>query len=181
MKKARIEMQDLLDYLALELREWIKRTGHSLTGKLERSTEGKLAPAGLSGEVLWEEYGETINSGINRRRIPYSPGSGARSSQYIEGLLRFVRLRGLRPRAGQTIRGIAFAIARTQKEVGSPTPGSRRFSQTGRRTGFVQEMLQAESKSIQEGFEDVAEALLVEELERILNTLVGSGRFIFVT
>lgn len=181
MKKARIEMQDLLDYLALELREWIKKTGHSLTGRLERSTKGQLSPAGLNGSVLWESYGEIINSGINRRRIPYSPGSGARSSKYIEGLIRFVRLRGLKPRGKGTVKGIAFAIARTQKEVGSPTPGSRRFSQTGRRTGFVQEMLEAEKKNIRQGFEDVAEALLVEELENILFALVGSSRFVFVT
>lgn len=143
--------------------DMLEAQGHKLTGRLIRSLAPKLdAGEKLSGAVLWERYGEAINNGVPRSRIPYSPGSGAGSSEYIRGLLNFVRRARLRPRGRQTQLGIAFAIANSHKKYGMPLVGSKRFSKTGRRTGAVEEALEKEKKATQQYMEEVALAVIDE-------------------
>lgn len=181
IERARIELEELLEFLADEVGKELTRQGHKLTGKLIRSLAPKLdAGNKLSGAVLWERYGEAINRGVSRTRIPYAPGSGARHSKYIEALERYVKLRGLTPKPGQTHRNIAFAIAQKHKQTGLPTVASRKYSQTGRRTGAVEEALERSKADIQTGVEDVVLALIEDVVFGALEA-VASSRFIVVT
>ena len=177
MKQLTIRLEDLAQYIAKAVaKEQNRVQGHRMTGKLEKSTEGKVVaiPDGLVLDIVREKYGEIIDRGVNRRRIPFSPGSGAKTSKYIEGLIRFVRLRGLRPKPGQTQKDIAFAIAHKHKKVGLPTPGSRRFSQTGRRTGALNEVYDKEKSYIRNEITEQVFQYLEDLIEDILTQLLTS-------
>lgn len=120
--------------------EW-KAQGHNLTGKAIRELETRIVEkvnsTVIEGYVI--DYMANINSGVPASRIPYSSGSGARTSKYIDGLIDYVKRRmGKSEREAQRI---AFAIASKHKREGMPTKASRRFSSTGKRTGFIEQAL----------------------------------------
>ena len=71
----------------------------------------------IQGYVL--DYMATINTGVTASRIPYSRGSGARSSQYIQGLTNYVKRR--MGKSDKEAKSIAFAIASKHKKEGMPT------------------------------------------------------------
>lgn len=180
MEKWKIELLDLLEYLALAIGDELEAQGHNLTGNLINSLSPKLGEDRLTGMVLWEQYGETVNSGINRNKVPYAPGSGAKKSKYIDGLIRFVKLRGIASNTKKA-KSIAFAIAQSHKSYGLPTVGSRRFSSTGRRTGAVEEALQKERKNTLDGAEQVALAFIEEKFFEGLEAILSSSKFIIIT
>lgn len=181
MEKLSIRLDDLAQYIATEIRkEQNESQGHKLTGKLAASTKGSTRdiPDGAIIEVVREQYGEFLDNGVSRNRVPFSPGSGAKTSKYIEGLIRFVKLRGLKPRGKQTHKDIAFAIARKHKRVGIPTPASKRFSKTGRRTGALGEVVEREKTYIRDQIRASAleyiEAMVADMLTAILTSSFSS-------
>ena len=121
--------------------EW-KAQGHNLTGKAIREMETRIVEKGnvtvIEGYVI--NYMATINAGVTASRIPYTRGSGARSSQYIKGLTDYVKRR--MGKSEKEAQRIAFAIASRHKKEGMPTKASRRFSKTGKRTGFIEQALE---------------------------------------
>lgn len=120
--------------------EW-RQQGHELTGQAAQELEVRIVQrAGeihLEGWVL--DYMATLNRGVGADKIPYSPGSGASSSKYIEGLISYAQKRMGASR--QEAERIAFAIASTHKREGMPSRGSKRFSSSGKRTGFIDEAM----------------------------------------
>lgn len=145
--------------------EW-KVQGHNLTGKAIRELETRIVEKAnktvIEGYVI--DYMATINSGIPASRIPYTSGSGARSSQYIQGLIDYVKRRmGKSDREAQRI---AFAIASRHKREGMPTKASRRFSKTGKRTGFIEQAL--------DNIEPELEQLIERSIEESLNFAIDS-------
>ena len=175
-QRAKIRIEELVEYLIKKIRENLSAQGHNLTGRLSRSLEGKESESGdaWAFSIFWEAYGTVIEQGLNRSRVPYSPGSGAKHSKFIEGLIKYVKLRGLRPRKGQTVKGIAFAIAASGKKVGFPLPGSRRFSSTGRRTGAISEVLDNEKRAILLGITEAAAIHIEDYLSGILEEVADS-------
>tara|TARA_R110000787_G_scaffold69790_1_gene155218 strand:+ start:27004 stop:27540 length:537 start_codon:yes stop_codon:yes gene_type:complete len=69
----------------------------------------------LSIDIKGLDYWKIVQYGVNPSAIPYSPNnrSGADSSLYIEGLMRWIKIKGIASDS-KVIRGIAFAIARKQ-------------------------------------------------------------------
>lgn len=121
--------------------EW-KAQGHNLSGKAIREMETRIVEKGnvtvIEGYVI--DYMATINAGVTASRIPYTRGSGARSSKYISGLIDYVKRR--MGKSDKEAQRIAFAIASRHKKEGMPTKASRRFSKTGKRTGFIEQALE---------------------------------------
>jgi hypothetical protein len=121
-----------------ELRKAIERRvrdqGHHLTGRLATEIDEKIETDGtltsLVGTMV--DYARNVEYGVPADRIPFSPGSGAGRSLYIEALTRYAELRGM-----TNPRSAAFAIAMKHKREGMPTAASSRFSQDGNRTGFL--------------------------------------------
>lgn len=136
--------------------EW-RRQGHELTGKAASSIEEQVTQTaeGTRIDFYIEDYMSNINQGVPSNRIPYSPGSGAKYSKYIAGLSRYARLRFGANR--QEAERIAFAIARTHLKEGLPSLGSKRFSSTGRRTGFIEQGLEGQEEKIGELIEKAVE------------------------
>jgi hypothetical protein len=121
--------------------EW-KAQGHYESGKvvdeIDYQIEQTFGGVSIVGKMF--AYGGYINEGVAASDIPFSPGSGAKKSKYIEALIGFVQRR-MAVGTLQEARSVAFAIAHTQKREGMPTRGSYAFSGTGKRTEWVNEAL----------------------------------------
>jgi len=113
--------------------------GHRATGRLIASVVAKVKATmdAIELELSHLDYGIIVNTGLSAERVPYSRGSGAKSSKFIEALMGWIRLRGIGGGLDKTVRGIAFAIATTMKKEGMPTRGSYRFTSNGRRTMWI--------------------------------------------
>lgn len=86
-------------------------------------------------DLSFVKYAVYQDKGVAANRIPFSPGSGAKSSKYIRALMIWATQRGLVSNQKQA-KAMAFAIAHKHKQEGMPTSGAYAFSQNGRRTGF---------------------------------------------
>lgn len=178
----KITLEDVAAFMRDQIKRSTEDQGHKLTGRLSASTVSKVTrlPDGYYADVLREAYGEAIENGVDRTKIPFSPGSGAKHSQYIEGLLEFVRRRNLKPERGQTQLGIAFAIAHAQKRTGLPTVASRRFSKSGRRTGAVAEAANKNKRYITGEIDKGGEQYLQEVARELIHEATNSP-FIEIT
>lgn len=129
-----------------ELRKAIERRvrdqGHYLTRRLATEIDEKIETDGtltsLVGTMV--DYARHVEYGVPADRIPFSLGSGAGRSLYIEALTRYAELRGM-----TNPKSAAFAIAIKHKKEGMPTAASSRFSKDGNRTGFLERTIE-ESK-----------------------------------
>ena len=143
--------QELLDWLVEQGREEITQQGHVATGRGRASLEGRIDKRDLQrleGWILAEEYMvDPVDDGVKAGRVPFSGGRGRRQSKYIQGLIRW--LRTVKPSlTDQERKSMAFAIGQTAKREGHPTRGSYRFSQNGRRTGWIQKGLETNEREI---------------------------------
>lgn len=182
MNDYQITVEDLADYLVTQIRRSTREQGHYLSGGLDRSTAERIreTPDGVLIEIIRSAYGEALENGIPASRIPFSPGSGAKRSKFIEGLLDYVKRRNLKPKRGQTQLGIAFAIANKMKATGFPLVGSKRFSKTGRRTGAIREMYDREKRYIRKQVEELG-LLKIEEIALESLRMVESSPYVTIT
>jgi hypothetical protein len=135
--------------------------GHKMTGALNDSIEYKVNATmdSVMLEFLMLDYGMIQNFGVTPERIPFNPGSGAKSSKYIDGLKRFAKLKlGKNDKEAERV---AFAIAYKQKQEGMPTRGSYKYSSTGKRTGAVLDALKDSEDEVQKLINKAFEELLI--------------------
>ena len=134
-------LSQVMQDIAASAKRALEAQGHKNTGALEasmRTTVQRTATA-VVGELQMYDYAFPLNYGVRPERIPYTPGrSRAKTSKYIQGLKAYFQSKGL---SDNSALRAAFATARRHKIEGMPTTASRRFSQTGRRTGFASETL----------------------------------------
>lgn len=121
--------------------EW-KRQGHHMTGKVVEEIDYVVEQdfAGVSIVGMMYAYGGYMNEGVAASSIPFNPGSGAGKSKYISALIGYVQKR-MAVNDLRTAKSVAFAIAHTHKKQGMPSMASSRFSQTGKRTEWVNDAL----------------------------------------
>ena len=133
---------DQIARLAIDavVRNW-KLQGHDLTGKFAKTIDYLVKEDGRKTviEFLIQDYGAIANKGVPASRIPYSPGSGKKTSKYIEKLIDYALKRMTSSEAEAT--KIAFAIASKHKKEGMPTNASKLFSQNGKRIEFIDDAL----------------------------------------
>jgi pyruvate/2-oxoglutarate dehydrogenase complex dihydrolipoamide dehydrogenase (E3) component len=144
--------------------EW-KNQGHNLTGNAIQQLETRIIAGGdiiIQGYVV--DYMANLNAGVTAANIPYSPGSGARSSKYIAGLIEYAKRRMLV--GDREAKAIAFAIASRHKREGLPTKASSRFSKSGKRTGFIEIAL--------DDIEPKLAALIEQGVEESINFVLES-------
>jgi len=120
------------------IKEESRAQGHYLTGGLEKSLShiaGKFGPFRmLTGTGV--SYANVLNYGVTAARVPFKEGSGAGTSQYIEGLKQFFMTRkGLGEKEALSA---AIATAKVHKKEGMPTRASYQYSSTGARTGMIE-------------------------------------------
>lgn len=135
---ADIELNDIAKFLETRVKAEFLDQGHNNTGKGLNSikVEFKTSADMYSFIGFGEGYLNIVDSGVRPENIPYSRGSGARSSRFIQALVTWIKQRAIATGDREAL-GIAFAIASKMKKEGMPTRGSLRFSKTGERLGFI--------------------------------------------
>jgi hypothetical protein len=95
--------------------------GHFMTGKIIDDIEIKIQQAadGTNLDYYMYPYGGYLERGVKAENIPFSPGSGAKTSMYISALISYVK-RKFSVSDAKEAKSIAFAIAHTQKRHGMP-------------------------------------------------------------
>jgi hypothetical protein len=142
--------------------------GHKMTGALNDSIEYKVNATmdSVMLEFLMLDYGMIQNFGVTPERIPFNPGSGAKSSKYIDGLKRFAKIKlGKNDKEAERV---AFAIAYKQKQEGMPTRGSYKYSSTGKRTGAVLDALKDSEDEVQKLINKAFEELLIGKFYNVI-------------
>lgn len=143
MAELTINLSELGQFLVDEIGKELAEQGHVLTGKLKQSIEyttKRLLNGDLELDVRMLAYWVYVERGVRASRIPFSNkrrrgGAGGKKSKYIQGLVDFVKKRGMASLDSKAL-SIAFAIAKTHKKEGMPTRGSYSYSQNGRRKFF---------------------------------------------
>lgn len=159
-----------LDEAAEIFRKSLKDQGHVLTGTLLRSIKALSVEANgiIAAYIEMEDYFEVVDKGVSSNNIPFNPGSGNKTSKYINALIRFFKLRGL---SNKRAKSAAFATAYVHKREGMPTKRSSVFSVNGRRTGFVSKNINAVNKKFIELIDNKVNDLLfgkfILELDKI--------------
>lgn len=155
LKKVR---QDLKAALAAE---WVLQ-GHRLTGEFENEIEVRTQETdkGLTIDVLMLKRGAALELGRHRSEIQIT---GA----YIAGLIDYVKKR-MRINDSKKAKSVAFAIAKTHQKEGMPSKKSRRFSKTGKRTGFVNETIRKNSEQFATVMKQYAKREVEIELDLLL-------------
>ena len=160
------DTQDIYQRLGEQVGEVVKKAvkqafimqGRSLTGALVNSIDYSVNATVTSAfiEFTLLDYGMILNYGVPANRIPFSPGSGAKSSKYIDGLKMYAKLRF--NANDKEAERIAFAIAHKHKKFGMPLD---------KKTGAVEQGLKESS--------DEVEALISEALTKVINVLFLSS------
>ena len=168
------KLADDISLLAITVvaNEW-RAQGHELSGsavkQMETVIREEIASIVIEGYV--PDYMAINNQGVPSNKIPYYPGSGRKTSKYIDGLIDYVKRR--MGKSDKEAKGIAFAIASKHKKEGMPTKGSVRFSTTGKRTGFIEQALEKNSPKFIELIENAitfsVEATIESYYKSILN------------
>lgn len=127
--------------LQTNMRSELKAQGHYNTGKLHDSIVYSIEIKGdkVTATMESEDYGLAMEFGVKASKIPFTRGSGAQSSKYIQGLITYFESKGL---GESEAKGAAFATANKHKQEGLPTRASFAFSTNGRRTGFASTTLE---------------------------------------
>ena len=102
--------------------------GHKVTGNLINSFEQRVIelPNSIVIEILMDEYGIYVNEGRKSggKKVP------------ISVLVEWIERRAIAS-GDKDVKSIAFAIQNTIHKEGMPTKGSFKFSNNGRRKGFI--------------------------------------------
>lgn len=168
-----------IDLIGLDLviagQKELEQQGHRATGKLINSIAQRVQDE-LNEAILYIEYlryGNAVNTGVRPSRVPYTQGSGKRTSKFITALAEWVRLKRITSGLDKDVMRATFAIARKMKKEGIPTKGSFRFSKNGRRTGWLDRVEQIYQVKIELrgslAFEQLASNAIdavLEDLER---------------
>ena len=115
--------EDIGKLVSDSVKEAFRMQGRSLTGKLIQSIDYNVKSTVSSAfiEFTLLDYGMILNYGVSPSRIPYTRGSGAKGSKYIDGLKAYAKLRFNANE--KTALSIAFAIANKHKKYGMPLDG----------------------------------------------------------
>lgn len=156
-----------------ELAKSFNKERHFLTGKLidDIATDVEVKRGGFVVSYLTYKYGVYLNNGVTADRIPYTRGSGAARSLYIEGLMKYVRLRmGISDE--KTMKSVAFAIATEQKKRGMP------LRTNGSGTKWADNANEAAQEQVGDLFEDLSETFIMQGLRDLAekyNREAGNG------
>ena len=144
--------------------------GHKMTGKLIKDIKYvvKQTADNLSIEGFMYVYGNILAAGVKASKIPFSGRTGrGGTSLYIQALQQYAQTRmGIEDEKKSL--SVAFAIAHSQKKHGMPTPGSYKYSSTGKRTDFIEEAFNEGEDKIDEAISQMAFNLLSVKVDVLI-------------
>ena len=161
-------LNNAIQLIVKEARNNLVQQGHVMTGELKNSVGGmvKSEADGLVAEISFLKYGLAQDTGIKAGKIPYSRGSGASRSKYIQGLIKFVKMKI--ESNEKKAKGIAFAIAQTHKRKGMHTKNGNPAPQ---QQGWFSKAVESQQSAI----EDVVQAAIFANFETLFNTAIDEA------
>lgn len=154
-------------YLVLELQKELEQQGRKASGLLIDSIEYKVFQIvdRFEMHITMLNHGLFAEKGVAADKVPYGRKTGKKISQYIQGLINWIKIKQLTNGNEKAIKGFAFAIAKTHKKrtwnkYGNPSKGSFKYSKNGRRIGFLSHVLNTNEKKIEDDiFEGVGQSV----------------------
>ena len=125
MEKELQKLADDIAQMAIDAvaNEW-KAQGHNLTGAAIKNMETVIHTE--TDKIIIEgfvpDYMAINNQGVPANKIPYYPGSGRKTSKYIDGLIEYAKKR--MGKSDKEAKSVAFAIASKHKKEGMTTKNS---------------------------------------------------------
>lgn len=164
------DISKLEDVLNEALMEEFEAQGHKMTGKLIQDIEyvvkTEVDRLTISGYMY--PYANYLAAGVKSSKVPFSGRTGrGGTSLYIEALKNYAKQRMSIDNEKKAL-SVAFAIAHTQKKHGMPTPGSYKYSGTGKRTEFVGDAFKNNEDKITEVIEEMAFNMLTVKLDTMI-------------
>lgn len=152
--------------------------GHKASGRLIASVVARVSSAldEIDLALSHLDYGIIVNTGIAANRVPYSRGSGAKTSKFIDALIAWIRLRGIAGGLDKKVRSVAFAMATAMKRDGVPTKGSYKFTNNGRRTQWIDYVYNKYNVSWQDRIELIADDYIEMAFDAMLEKTVSKYR-----
>ena len=134
-------MKELADLLHKKIIENFVLQGHNLTGTFVKTLNYNIEQSeGFSIITFYGQgYAKRLDTGLKPSQIPIA-GGGAKT--YISGLIDYAKLRF--GSDSKESKKIAFLIWRKHQKEGMPTKASYQFSQTGKRTQFITDVLKSD-------------------------------------
>lgn len=141
---------ELMEEFREIVRKELKDQGHSDTGKLSKSMRIEVIEytGGIKALLYLQDYYVFLEYPMRAGNVPYSRGSGARTSQLITQLIAWFRRKG----AANPV-AASFATVNVWLKEGRPTDRSYAFSRNNRRTGFMKQSVKTWSKGLAEKIE----------------------------
>ena len=139
--------------------------GHQASGNLVNSFEQRIieVPNSIVIEILMDEYGIYVNEGrkTGGKKVP------------INVLVDWIERKAI-VNGDKEVKSLAFAIQQTIHKEGIPTKGSFKFSNNGRRKGFIDFVIDNEldnainelEQQVFEGYDD-AIATMVKDFNKV--------------
>jgi len=145
-------MQRAFDIVREEGQFVLDEQGHRASGKLRNSFQPRLHIRVLETvqEILIEDYGLDVD---RRRPASEFPTFGAALQELYDDLLEWSSY--VKPNLPRVEREqFTRAVIRKFWKEGSPTSGSKKFSKTGKRTGWIDETIERSEEKIAMAIED---------------------------
>lgn len=154
------------EYITKKIRERSAIQGHTLTGKFEAGLGYRIDNNDTIVGIDETGVGKWIDKKLPADKVPFTFGSGAGKSKFIEGLTRYAEQRfGLSDKKALSA---AFAMAVTMKREGRPTTGSYFYTKNGSRTGVVSDTLTSETETIKQMIVNEAGKAIKIEFENLI-------------
>lgn len=155
---------NIKDFIIIKLAKELIAQGHRGSSKLIESLTGSINKIqdGMEIVISGNDYFKFVDQGVKASRIPYRRGRGrGGKSKYIQALIAYFRKKGAAdPKAA------AFATANKHKKEGMPTRASFKFSKTGKRTEFINEMLKKHEDNIFDQMAEVGFSTLSSRIDK---------------
>ena len=140
-----VNFQKVGNFIIKALQMELIEQGHKATGNLVNSFEQRALslPNSLVLEILMDDYGVYVNNGrkAGGKKVP------------IDVLVAWIERKAI-VSGDKKVKSLAFAIQQTIHKEGSPTKGSFRFSNNGRRKGFIDFVISEELNDIYNELEE---------------------------
>jgi len=159
-----VDYNKIAKLIISSLQKELIEQGHKATGNLVNSFEERVIelPNSMVLEILMDDYGVYVNNGRKSggKKVP------------IDVLVKWIERKGIAS-GDKEVKNAAFAIQNKIWQEGSPTSGSFKFTNNGRRTGFIDFVIDNKLNEVyneleQEVFEgyDAAIATIVNDFNK---------------
>jgi hypothetical protein len=159
-----VDYNKIAKLIISSLQKELIEQGHKATGNLVNSFEERVIelPNSMVLEILMDDYGIYVNNGRKSggKKVP------------IDVLVKWIERKGIAS-GDKEVKNAAFAIQNKIWQEGSPTSGSFKFTNNGRRTGFIDFVIDNKLNEVyneleQEVFEgyDAAIATIVNDFNK---------------